>query len=122
MSLFKRFTHKKDKSDAIAFKYKLKYGTDPKALYESARQHYETSREEDKAVKELLAIILEAPVCDDYMKWSSVEILDYGDDCEQSPIGKHVYMHTYGSHHPDYDKATHCLCCNKQLYRARNER
>lgn len=120
MGLFKRWTEKPQASAAErkSFKNKLKYGTDPKATYSTARDHWSEYSRLDKEIKALLNKILKSPNCEISGQWSSLEIHDYGKDCKESPVGKHVYMSVYGSNHPDRYEPTDCICCGEQLFRA----
>ena len=120
MGLFKRW---KDKPQASAaerksFKNKLKYGSDPKQMYDTAREHREEYYRLEKELKPLLQKILKSPDCRKTGQWSELDIKDHGDGCKKSPIGKHVYMNVYGSDHPDRWEATNCICCDTELYRA----
>ena len=121
MGLFKHFTDAKpkaSKAELKAFKDKLKYGADPTQMYETAQEHFREYIRIEKELKELLQRILKSPNCKITGNWTELDIKDYGDDgddCKQSPIGKHVYMNVYGSEHPDRYEATNCLCCGKQV-------
>lgn len=121
MGLFKRFTEKPQasKAELESFKSKLKYGTDPKQTYETARGHYDEYHRLMTETKETMNKVLKSPNNEKTDTWSKLDIQDYGDDCKDSPIGKHVYQRVYGKKHLDYWKACHCLCCDKELYRAR---
>jgi len=121
MGLFKRFTekHQASKAELESFKSKLKYGTDPKKTYEIARGHYDEYCRLMTETKETLNRVLKSPNCEKTDAWSTLDIQDYGNDCKDSPIGKHIYQRVYGKKHPDYWKATDCLSCGTQLYAAR---
>ena len=122
MGLFKRFTETRQasKAERESFKAKLRYGTDPKEMYETARGHWEEYNRLQEETKEMLNKILKSPNCEKPYHWSKLDIQDYGDDCRDSPVGKHVYMNVYGSQNPKRNDATDCLCCGKELHRARN--
>ena len=121
MGLFKRFTEKPQasKAELESFKSKLKYGTDPREMYNTARGHYDEYSKLMTETKETLNRVLKSPNCEKTDSWSKLDIQDYGDDCKDSPIGKHVYQRAYGKKHPDYWKECVCLSCGKQLYAAR---
>lgn len=119
MGLFKRFAEKKtaSKAERESFKAKLRYGHDPKQMYDTSREHWDEYRRLTDETKALLQKILKVTESNTSYQWSSLEIQDRS-TCKKSPVGKHVYMSVYGSKHPDYYEATNCICCNKQLYRA----
>lgn len=122
MALFKRFSEEKPKAtkaQLASFKAKLKFGTDPKVLYDTSREHWEEYHTMMNETKELLQKVLDAPNSEKNNAWSTLDISDYGQDCEPSPVGKHVYQRVFGKKHPDYWKPTCCLCCGEELFRAR---
>ena len=121
MGLFKRFseTRQASKAEREAFKAQLKYGEDPKAMYDEYRDHYEQYIELKQQTNALLVRILKVKLSDKMHNWTTLEVedyLSYGDKgCKESPVGKHVYLHHYGKENPKRDEKRHCLCCEKQL-------
>ena len=100
MALFKKFTdslstRKASKTELEGFKSRLKYGEDPKELYDNSQSHYEEYKNYKKLTHNLLVKILKPKLSDKYHNWTTMEIQDYswrGDKkCKESPIEKHIY-------------------------------
>lgn len=119
MALFKKFTGSARKAELEGFKARLKYGEDPKALYDASKEHYAKYRELKESTEDLLRRILKPKESDKYHNWSKMEIYEWDwqgtGKCNESPIKKHIYLHHYGDKNPHKDEPRKCICCGKEL-------
>jgi len=116
MGLFKRFINNEgDKEAALAFKNKLKYGSDIRAQYNDACERSQAAWKDRQDVKDKLAEIYKFKERKTYQDWSSFNI-STSKDCKQSPIGKCLYISYYGDESKRKDDKMYCLCCKEALY------
>lgn len=124
MALFKKFTDrlsicKASKTELEGFKSRLKYGEDPKELYDNSQSHYKDYRNYKKLTHDLLVKILKPKLSDKYNNWTTMEIQDHlwrGDKkCNKSPIEKHIYLHHFGDDNPLKGAPRVCICCGKEI-------
>ena len=121
MGLFKRFTETRQasKAELEGFKARLKYGDDPKLMYDTYREHYDQYVELKKQTNDLLVRGLDVELSDEMHNWTTLEIQDYDffgeKGCPDSPVGKHVYLHHYGKLNPKRGSGRHCVCCERKL-------
>ena len=112
---------KASKAELQGFKHRLKYGEDPKEMYEAYREHLKSYSELKDETNDLLIKILEvkSELSDKMHDWTKLEVQDhnwFGDTgCVKSPIGKHIYLYHYGQENPNRDDPKVCLCCDKTL-------
>lgn len=120
MSIFKRFVSEpepteKEKAEALAFKNKLKYGTDINARYKDACDKSMEAYHEKELVKDKLAEIYKFKKRKTYQNWTSFNISMFK-DCDKSPIGQCLYISYYGDESPEKDDKTYCICCMSDLF------
>lgn len=121
MGLFKKFTdgvaaHKASRSELESFKALLKYGDDPKELYDKSRHHYKEYRKHRELTEKLLRKILQPKESNVRDNWSKMEInvWHHRGKCKESPVGEHVYLNHYGEDNPKRG-IQECLCCGREL-------
>lgn len=120
MGLFKKFTEKKSptKEELNSFKWKLKCGDDPNEHWKAQEEHWEKYKFHKEAAMQLLVKIYDVKEVSKDKCYSSLEIWHwtaFSGPCNESPIGKHLYMHEFGDNNPKKGETPICLACKKEL-------
>ena len=121
MGIFKRVTTSKheptitDKAEILAFKARLKYGEDIRGKYTEARRLLHESLDLEDQVKEKLEEIFKFKKRTTFDDWTSFRI-SFDIKCNESPIGRCLYISYYGDLSPEKNDSTYCICCKEKLF------